>query len=665
MTSFLDRGHARRAATRVVFALMVWALQVAAAQPDATIMQGVAVISEGARVSLRWSLPDDAFPAGGFVVTRSVAGAAAGAASVSWDVPSPLPPSASRVSAETYEAATVIYSPEAAAEHGDEFALLRGLFTLQVAIDPDLAFTLGILVHDEDVVIGRRYDYEVRTAGGARVGTASITAGSTPPLPAPTGLRATPNQAGVELIWDRGAESGLVFAYRIRASVDGGESVDLTENWFAPPAPPEGGPEVPHFLVDEGRTRGQSVGYSVVGRDLFGRETPPSAEVSVLIPDPQPLPQALVIDGVSDDLDVTLTWALERDPRVAAVAVYRSSSLDVAPVIVSPLLAPSTTGWTDTGAPIGLVGGTDYYYAVAALDATGAGTLSPIWAQRVVNPHGPDPATDLRIEPTETALLLSWTAPPQRDVGHYQVYAGRPGTPLASMTLIGETTLTSFAAPVPANTLFDVAYRVRAVNTSDVAGAASQEIAGRVLDLTPPSAPLWAEAVGVENAVELTWLRDLDPDVAHLRLMRSEDGGAPVVLAERLEPAVTHFLDDDVVAGVSYSYALVAVDASGNESEPSADLRAAAWGFTAPGAVTGLRAVAEEDGVRLTWDAAAGTVSFVVTKLLGGTWVEISDLIDEPGFRDTRGHAGDSYRVVSYSAAGQPGGEAETEAVAR
>jgi hypothetical protein len=54
-----------------------------------------------------------------------------------------------------------------------------------------------------------------------------------------------------------------------------------------------------------------------------------------------------------------------------------------------------------------------------------------------------------------------------------------------------------------------------------------------------------------------------------------------------------------------------------------------------------------------------------VSKLLGGAWVEISDLLDEPSYVDTRGRPGDGYRVVSYSATGQPGGEAEAEAVAR
>src|SRR5690606_26799810 len=73
----------------------------AAAQPaDGRSMSGVAVVSEGARVSLRWYLPGDVFPEGGFVVTRT----GPDGASASWHVRSPLPPELSLVDPQAYEA---------------------------------------------------------------------------------------------------------------------------------------------------------------------------------------------------------------------------------------------------------------------------------------------------------------------------------------------------------------------------------------------------------------------------------------------------------------------------------------------------------------------------------------------------------------------------------
>src|SRR5690606_20391199 len=103
------------------------------------------------------------------------------------------------------------------------------------------------------------------------------------------------------------------------------------------------------------------------------------------------------------------------------------------PALISPLLEPSVTNWTDED----LLGGEDYHYAVAAFDASGAAAIGPIWTQRAVNPNGPEAVAGLALEPTAAALLLTWQAPPQIDVGRYQVYAGRPGTPFDEMTLIG------------------------------------------------------------------------------------------------------------------------------------------------------------------------------------------------------------------------------------
>jgi hypothetical protein len=237
------------------------------------------------------------------------------------------------------------------------------------------------------------------------------------------------------------------------------------------------------------------------------------------------------------------------------------------------------------------------------------------------------------------------------------------------MTLLAETTAAQAFVPIPANTLFDVALRVRAVNTSDVAGAPSGEVVGRPLDATPPSAPLWLDAQGVERAIELRWLRDLDPDVAYVRLSRAagavvgNDGaleaGSFAVIAERLAPETTRLRDDDVVPGVVYAYRLEAVDASGNVSEPSELRTAAAWDLSAPAAPTGLRVEASESGVELTWDDADAGLGWYVERWWRDAWVEVSDLLDEPRFLDPRGEPGDRYRVRAVSPTGQVGDATE------
>ncbi|HZW28424.1 MAG TPA: hypothetical protein VFF08_08195 [Trueperaceae bacterium] len=619
-----------------------------AQQTDDRSMQGVAAVSEGARVSLRWYLPGDVFPEGGFVVVRT----AADGSETSWEVPSPLPPERSLVDPRTYQAALSLYAPGAMPAGDDTagFEFARALFTVRAALDPDLSETLGILLHDDDVEVGQRLQYEVLTADGRPVGSAAITVGSTPPLGAPTGLRADVQDGTVGLLWDRPAESELVVAYQAEVLGPGGVFTPLADEWTPLPTADE---DAPFWIADGSRLPGEEVTYRVVGRDLFGRRTPPSEPVTVRVPVALALPQPQVTNAEVGDRTITLHWAIEPSGDVAGFMVLRAASGEADPEPVSPLLPPQVTAWTDEG----LRGGTDYYYYVAAFAADGTGVVGPVWVQRAVNPNPPGAPTGLSVEPREASLVVSWQSPADDDVGRYQVFAGRPGTPFESLTLVGETVATTLEVPVPANTLFDVAVRVRAVNTSDVAGEPSAEATGRVVDLTPPSAPLWADVTGGEKVVTLAWLRDLDADVAAVRVLRSPAGqDAFEALTDWLAPSVTRFDDATAVPGLSYDYALQAVDAAGNESELSEARTAAAWSLDAPAPVTGLAAeVLEEGGVRLTWDAGEPGTGWVVSRRMGAAFVEVSGLLDAPGFVDPRGRPGDAYRVVSVSATRQVG----------
>ncbi len=645
-------GAARRAAVQVVLAFLVLLSSTALAQVAGDrVMEGVAVVSEGARVSLRWSLPDGHFPDGGFVVTRRDASGS----QTSWEVPSPLPPQLSLVDDETYRAAMSIYDP--AAEPGGDaegFELARGLFTVRAALDPDLSATLGILYHDDAVELGQRLRYEVHTASGLLVGTASVTVGSTPPLGAPIGLTAAVDGGSVGLIWDRPDEAELVVAYRAEVLGEDGEPRLLSEDWTPlPVAEAEPEEEAPFWIRDDGRAPGEVVRYRVVGRDLFGRNTPPSEVVVVEIPEATILPQPLITRADVGDRSITLHWAVDPADHVAGLTVLRSTTLEGTPEPITPMLPPMARTWTDDG----LVGGRDYYYYVAAYDEDGRGVVGPVWTQRAVNPNPPGPPSGLVVDEREESLVLTWIPPDEQDLGRFQVYSGRPGTDFAGMTLVGETRDTTFEMPVPANTQFDVAFRVRAVNTSDVPGEPSAEASGRVVDLTPPSAPLWAEVTGREKVVALEWLRDLSPDVAFVRVLRSPAGkGEFEVLADRLEPSVTTFEDQTVAAGVEFDYALQAVDEAGNESDLSEIQSATAWSLDAPAPVTGLTAeLLEDGGVRLAWEQGAEGTSWVVSRMLAGNWVEISDLLAEPVFVDARGREGDAYLVVSVSATNQIG----------
>src|SRR5690606_36464004 len=247
------------------------------------------------------------------------------------------------------------------------------------------------------------------------------------PIAAPTGLRASLEGGRVGLVWDRPAESDLVVAYQAEVAGRDGAFTPLSEDWTPLPTADE---DVPFWIADGSRLPGEEVTYRVVGRDLFGRRTPPSEPVTVRVPVALAMPQPQVTNAEVGDRTITLHWAIEPSGDVAGFMLLRAASGEADPEPVSPLLPPQVTAWTDEG----LRGGTDYYYYVAAFAADGTGVVGPVWVQRAVNPNPPGAPTGLSVEPREASLVVSWQSPADDDVGRYQVFAGRPGTPFESLT---------------------------------------------------------------------------------------------------------------------------------------------------------------------------------------------------------------------------------------
>jgi predicted small lipoprotein YifL len=87
-------------------------------------------------------------------------------------------------------------------------------------------------------------------------------------------------------------------------------------------------------------------------------------------------------------------------------------------------------------------------------------------------------------------------------------------------------------------------------------------------DTFAPPAPSGLVALAEEGRIRLLWDRVEAPDLAGYRLYRQESGGTEVELP-RDPGAGTDHSDDQVRAGVSYSYRVTAVDHEENESAKS------------------------------------------------------------------------------------------------
>jgi hypothetical protein len=91
-----------------------------------------------------------------------------------------------------------------------------------------------------------------------------------------------------------------------------------------------------------------------------------------------------------------------------------------------------------------------------------------------------------------------------------------------------------------------------------------------VVDRIPPSAPQGIRATALDNAADIRWLPNTEPDVAGYNVWVSDryDGTYKVVARTSDEG----FLDYGVVNGVRVFYGVTAFDYDGNESELSRDV---------------------------------------------------------------------------------------------
>jgi hypothetical protein len=131
------------------------------------------------------------------------------------------------------------------------------------------------------------------------------------------------------------------------------------------------------------------------------------------------------------------------------------------------------------------------------------------------------------------------------------------------------------------------AQRVRAVllhgHALEIRSALSPAVTITMRDTFPPRSPAGLEAIlagqaAASPAIDLSWRPNVEPDLAGYVVYRQElgpDGAATGALRRLTATPVPEpgFHDATAVAGHIYSYSVTAVDASGNESGPSAPAR--------------------------------------------------------------------------------------------
>jgi fibronectin type 3 domain-containing protein len=204
------------------------------------------------------------------------------------------------------------------------------------------------------------------------------------------------------------------------------------------------------------------------------------------------------------------------------------------------------------------------------------------------------------------------------------------------------------------------------------------ETGGPVVDTTPPPVPTGLAAVVNSGAVNLTWTAGTPAaaDQAGYAVYRSttatvDTSGTPLTGATLL--TTPSYTDSSAVPGTTYSYAVVAVDTSGNRSAGSGTAAATVADTTPPAAPTGVVATAGASSTTVTWAAnveadLAGYRVWRSTTLpvpTTGSALSGAALLTNRTFTDTTATPGTTYYYVVTAtdlAANQSAGSAPVSA---
>ena len=170
-------------------------------------------------------------------------------------------------------------------------------------------------------------------------------------------------------------------------------------------------------------------------------------------------------------------------------------------------------------------------------------------------------------------VYITWEAPEDNDVEVYKVYRN-PGTGTYSeLITVSET----FYLDSGLDYSIEYSYKVTAIDDSENESPFSNEVSVTPLNLLSPSTPVGLDiqahniVADFEVNVELTWTANVENDFSHYKIYRSATSPLFAADAASFLDSVTgiFYIDEDVTAGNTYHYKLIAYDLGGKFSDPT------------------------------------------------------------------------------------------------
>ncbi len=548
-------------------ALWVLAASLAAAQESAGM---IFAASDGkGHVSLFWFPPTSQWPSGGWKLSDS---------SGKLLVPQIKMGESAALEALSVEDRDSIQrlSPVfAVADSSPQRKNLLAILSLRVFSEPNFARAMGLSWTLDNVAAGSRtYKVEGLDASGktiAQMTSPPVDSAQTSTLPsAPDSVQAKVDRNGVSLFWNPPADSRQhsVVAYAVERDGGGQSAAPVT----AKPAVVglRWDPKKP-LVLDRNAPANEMLTYRVFSVDVFGRRSQGSS-IRIFFPDFHALEPPDPVAANADVGKVVVSWKAANKPNLAGFVIERAFLHDGPYEALSAQpLPPSTAQYEDDQ----VRGGTTYYYRVRAVNSRGdLGNPSAAAPAQPKNPGAPPKVEGLAADVGQTRVRLTWKPVAYPVSGYFIERRALTGLSQAESWV----RLNPHVTPEPQYDDYlgltsdtKMEYRILAVAFDNAEAPPSEAIQVMIADRSLPSEPSITGTSGADGKVIIDFEPALPAEKTAqflvLRSGRAEDLG--VVLGDPLPAGARTFTDAYVSAGTSYWYCLVAVDKSGNRSDPT------------------------------------------------------------------------------------------------
>jgi fibronectin type 3 domain-containing protein len=273
-----------------------------------------------------------------------------------------------------------------------------------------------------------------------------------------------------------------------------------------------------------------------------------------------------------------------------------------------------------------ILGETESYYAVAAVDTAGNLSFSPVVMAVLIDTIPPSVPKNLTGSiDTAGVVTLRWDLGPEKNIIGYRVLrANDPNHEFVQLT--GKIHAdTVFSDTITIKTLTrHVYYKIAAVNNRYQHSALTPYLELERPDKIPPVEAVFYDVFVSDSCVNLKWNNSTSDDVAQQLLYRQSDDEKEWMLLKTLAPSVSFYSDKEVETAVRYHYTIVTVDGSGLKSQGASPVSGRPYDTGIRKGVENLNAAYNPESKLLTlnWDYEPEMKEkywFVVYKSIAGS----------------------------------------------